>query len=129
MTYREPKTVNAGDPYNYGGPEDAEANEFFAEQAKKEGKSVSGWMAENGLIGSALESRVRKHEVAASVLGTLIDHLDEDRSLEAYDDAVPGGQVGGSIITNGRVAFKVDMPKRRRGRPRKHFAKGESDGG
>lgn len=120
----------AGDPYTgYGSQVDVEANRFFADQAKKEGSSVSGWMARNGIIGSALESRLKDHErPMAAVPPKLLAEAEVRAAEESWNDHVPGGAVIPSIIGTGKLQFKADLPKRRRGRPVKNFVKGRDDG-
>lgn len=126
--YREPRPTSAGDPYNYASKDDAAANEFFAKAAKKEGISVSGWMAANGMVGAALEARVKKNERPESTVpDRLLQGAETDRSLQAFADAIPGGVVIPSIIDHGRVSFRKDMPKRRRGRPVKNFVAQQGD--
>jgi hypothetical protein len=115
-------------PYNYNQPEDKATNDFFAAQAKAAGMSVSAWMAKNGMIGAAKESMIRKYERPESTVpNESLEAVNRKLSIQAYRDEIPGGAVIASIIGQGTVAFKKDLPKRRRGRPRKHFIRGEKN--
>lgn len=106
--------------------EDNQADEasyrFFASAARKAGMSVSAYMEAGGIIGSGLQSRIDRHEVPMSALPAPVQAALVEKTEWANDH--PGGDVVKSIIDNGRVRTG-EMPRRRPGRPRKHFIKGD----
>jgi hypothetical protein len=119
----------AGDDYDSYGGADKETNDFFAKQAKAEGVPVSRWLAKNGILGATVKSRIKENERSMAVTpGKLLEAADIRAGEDTWFDRVPGGQPVPSILDRGVVKMRVDMPKRRRGRPRKKFARGKSDG-
>lgn len=104
---------------------DRQAYSFFKNAAREAGQSVSSWMRDHGIIGSSGASQIERHEVTMSVLPERVQDALADRT--DWGDEFPGGDQVASIISTGRVRTG-DMPKRRRGRPRKHFvALGEAE--
>jgi hypothetical protein len=128
LRLREPRPVMVGDSYA-NEKVDEEANDFFEKQAKREGVSVSAWRAKYGIIGAALEARIKDNERAMTGVPQRVLELAEVRTAEdAWYDRVPGGQPVASILDRGVARFRKDMPKRRRGRPFKRVRVQESAG-
>lgn len=92
----------------------------FQRAAKAAKMSVSRWMRDNGIVGSGLASQIERNEVPMSVLPERVQEALHER--HDWNNEFPGGMQVASIIGNGKVR-QGDMPKRRRGRPRKHFVR------
>lgn len=98
------------------------ADQYLARQARESGETNGHYLQDAGIFSSALISRIKRHEVNGSSLPERVQSLVADRT-DWYDDH-PGGPIVASIIDNGKVSFKKDMKKRRRGRPVKYFVRG-----
>jgi hypothetical protein len=126
LRLREPRPTQAGDPYTE--QVDSDTDKWFADRAKEEGVSVSGWLQAHGIIGSGLASRIADYERPMSAVPPKVLEEAEVRTAEdAWFDRVPGGQPVASVLERGVVRFATDMPKRRRGRPFKRVRVQEVD--
>jgi hypothetical protein len=105
---------------------DRSVDQFLARAARENGETNGHFLSVAGIVSPALASRVKRHEVSTSALPERVQSLLADRTDWHGDH--PGGPVVASIIDNGKVAKRVDMPKRRRGRPVKHFVRGDDAG-
>lgn len=120
-SYDRPDHRGSGEDGEYLPTYDAESILWMKNEARKEGLSYPEWCKKNGILSEWQEKQVIRHEVPQSRVGVkTMAEREELISVEAYEGAFPGGEQVASILLIPRY-IKVKMPKRPRGRPRKHF--------
>lgn len=112
--------------YNYEKKEDHETILWMKAQARKEGKPYGQWCHENGIL-SEWDEKQANREIPESWVGprtmaAIVGKL----SQEEYNGTFPGGDQAGSILLDAS-RMRVKLPKRPRGRPRKHFEQVRGD--
>lgn len=118
--FETPEHRGSGKDGEFLPPLDGETIKWMKRQAKEEGITYGQWCRENGIM-SEWDEKKANREIPASRVGprTMADTLIR-MSEEVYDDTFPGGEQTMSILVDAR-SVKVKQPKRKRGRPRKHF--------
>lgn len=120
-SYERPEHRGTGGDGEYLPTYDAETILWMKNEARREGVSYGEWCKKNGILSEWQEKMVISHEVPQSRVGVVTMAEREERmSLETYEGAFPGGEQVASVLLIPRYN-KVKLPKRPRGRPRKHF--------